>query len=746
MAAAVEDRKSPPAPDAHPARGKSSPVNWPVFIGASVIIVAFVLWAALWPDQADTVIFGAMDWVATNFGWYYVLTATIVVVFVIIVAFSRVGHTKLGPDHSKPKFNMFTWAAMLFAAGIGVDLMFFGMSGPATNFLTPPDVAPLSDQAARWAPIWTIFHYGIPGWAMYALMGMAFGLFAYRYHLPLSIRSALAPIFGKRIHGGIGHTVEIAATIGTIFGISVSLGIGVVFLNFGLTAIFGIPNSIGVQIALMALAVFITILSTVSGVEKGIRRLSELNVILAIVLMLWVLFSGNTHQLLNALVQNIGDFFSGFPSMLMNTFAHSSGAPDYPSQQWMADWTLFFWAWWIAWSPFVSLFLARISRGRTLRQFVVGVLLIPFAFILLWVSIFGNAALSFFRAGETEFLEVAIEQPESGFFTLLEHYPGAVFTVALAVVTGLFFYVTSADSGSLVMSNMTSKPSTADSDGPPWLRIVWAVITGALTLSMLFIDGVYTLQAATVMVGLPLSIVVYLVMFSLFKVLRSEQLVLDSHVATMPDVLNSRIREGSERGTWRQRLRRRMTYASAPQIARYVDTVAAPAVEEVAEELTRLGADAACHRGEHPDYPIPHVDLLVHFPDQEDFKYQAYPVAYPVPNFATNIKVSQDVYFQLEVFSATGSRGQDIMGYSKEQVISDVLDAYDAHVSFMTMTGDKGASAARIAAEIPDQWWGTDRTVVEAVDTAGIDRVRADGTSEAGTSPTETSPTEGAAR
>src|SRR5699024_4322135 len=171
-----------------------SPVNWPVFIDTAVLIIGFVLFAGIWPGTAENVIFGSMAWVATNFGWYYVLTATIVVVFVLIVAFSRVGRTRMGPDHSKPKFNMFTWAAMLFAAGIGVDLMFFGMSGPATNYLTPPDVEPMSAEAARWAPIWTIFHYGIPGWAMYALMGMAFGLFAYRYHLPLSIRSALAPI------------------------------------------------------------------------------------------------------------------------------------------------------------------------------------------------------------------------------------------------------------------------------------------------------------------------------------------------------------------------------------------------------------------------------------------------------------------------------------------------------------------------------------------------------------------------
>ena len=691
-----------------------SAVNWPVFIGTSVIIVAFVLFAAIWPGTAETVIFGSMDWVATNFGWYYVLTATIVVVFVLIVAFSKVGGTKMGPDHSLPKYNLFTWAAMLFAAGIGVDLMFFGISGPASNVLTPPDAPAGSDEAARMAVIWTIFHYGIPGWAMYALMGMAFGLFAYRYHLPLSIRSALAPIFGRRIHGAVGHAAEIGATIGTIFGISVSLGIGVVFLNYGLSSLFGVPNSISVQIALMALAVFITVLSTVSGVDKGIRRLSELNVVLALVLMLWVLFSGQTHQLLNALVQNIGDFFSRFPGMMMNTFAYTDGTAEYPSDQWMADWTLFFWAWWIAWAPFVSLFLARISRGRTLREFVVGVLLIPFSFILLWVSIFGNAALSF--AGDGDFLDLAVNQPESGFFNLLEQYPGALFTVSLAVVTGLFFYVTSADSGSLVMANMTSKSSTTDSDGAPWLRIVWAVITGALTLVMLFIDGVYTLQAATVMVGLPLSILVYLVMFSLWKVLRTESMNLAARQAALPGLLNSRVlgADGGERGSWRKRLQHRMSYASAEQATTFIETVATPAVEEVAAELKGLGADVSCDRGEHPDSGIPFVDLVVSFPESEDFKYQTYPVAYSTPSFATNLAAVRDTFYRVEIFSILGSRGRDIMGYTKEQVIADVLDAYDAHIMYLTMSTDIGTATGTIAVTAPDTWDDTDQVEAPA--------------------------------
>lgn len=691
-----------------------SPVNWPVFVTSAALIIAFVLWAWLAPGQAEVVIFGAMDWVATHFGWYYILTAGLVVVFVLVVAFSRVGNTKMGPDHSTPKFNPFTWAAMLFAAGIGVDLMFFGISGPATNYLTPPEGAPLSEEAARMAPLWTMFHYGIPGWAMYALMGMAFGLFAYRYHLPLSIRSALAPIFGRRIHGAAGHGVEIFATIGTIFGIAVSLGIGVVFLNFGLSYLFDIPTTTAVQIGLIALSVIVTIVSTVSGVDRGIRRLSELNVILAVVLMLWVLFTGKTTDLLNALVQNIGDFFSRFPSMMLNTFAYTDGSPGYPADQWLADWTLFFWAWWIAWAPFVGLFLARISRGRTLRQFVLGVLLIPFGFILLWTSIFGNAALGFFRDGDRAFLEMAVNTPESGFFNLLAQHPGTTFTVALAVITGMLFYVTSADSGSLVMANMTSKPSATDSDGAPWLRIVWAVLTGALTLVMLLIDGVYTLQAATVLIGLPFSVVIYLLMISVWRVLQSERYALDSRQASLAGALSGRMRDAGGRSNWRQRLLRRMSFPSAGQVTKYVENVAAPAVEEVAAELEILGVDVTCHRGEHPDYPIPYVDLVVKFPDQDNFKYQAYPVACSVPSFAVNLAAVEDVYFKLEVFSLTGSRGRDIMGYSKEQVISDILDAYDAHLTYMSLTGVRGTPTREVHAGAPEEWVDTDQIDPEA--------------------------------
>lgn len=694
---------------------KHSTVNKPVFFTAASLIIAFVLWAWVAPGQAETVIFGSMDWIAENLGWYYILTAGIIVLFVVIVALSRVGNTRLGPDHSRPKYRMFTWASMLFAAGIGVDLMFFSIAGPATNYLTPPEAEPLSDEAARMAAIWTMFHYGIPGWAMYALMGVALGLFAYRYHLPLSIRSAIAPIFGKRIHGATGNAVDVTATLGTIFGIATSLGIGVVFLNYGLSELFGLPTNSAVQVALIALAVLITVLSTVSGVDKGIRRLSELNVLLAVGLLLWILITGKTAELLGQLVQNIGDFFSRFPGMLFNNFAYTEGAPAYPAEQWLGDWTLFFWAWWMAWAPFVGLFLARISRGRTLREFIFGVLIIPFGFILLFVSIFGNAALSAFRDGDDAFLQEAVELPESGFFNLLSQFPGGTFLIAVAVFVGMLFYITSADSGSLVMANMTSHASLQDSDGAPWLRIFWAVVTGALTLVMLFIDGVYTLQAAAVLIGLPFSVVMYLLMASVLKALRAESRSLDSRMQSV--ALASRgITAVTDQLDWKERLAGRMAFPGPDQARTFVEEVGTPAVETVALELRELGADVSLSKGESAEDGMPFVDVTIKFPEQEDFKYQLCPVMHAVPTWAAHQDNDDESFYAVEVFTARGTRGVNVMDFTEDQVIADVVSSYETHLTYMAMGGTEGTSFTGVEAHAPTEWDGTGSVDSELTD------------------------------
>ncbi|MFC3398324.1 choline BCCT transporter BetT [Microbacterium amylolyticum] len=675
-------------------RGSPAP-NWPVLIGSSVVILAVALWAILFPDNADTAINAVVSWVSSNFGWYYVLTATIIVGFVLFIAISKVGSTRLGPDHSRPHFNLFTWTAMLFAAGIGIDLMFFSVAEPIAQFVQPPSAfdgsAPEAESigAARQAVVWTLFHYGITGWAMYALMGAAFAYFAYRRGMPLSIRSMLRPLFGSRIDGWLGHSVDIAAVLGTVFGIATSLGIGVVQLNYGLYLMFGIPEGVGAQIGLIVLSIIMATLSTVSGVEKGIRRMSELNIVLAIVLLVYVIIADKTQFLINALIQNIGDFIAGFASMMLNTFAFEQLEPSsMPSPfgegfmtEWMNGWTLFFWAWWIAWAPFVGLFLARISRGRTIRQFVTGVLIVPFAFIVIFVSVFGNSALRIVADGNSSFADVAINAPERAFYSLLEQYPGATLIIGLATLVGLLFYVTSADSGALVLSNFTSRIPDAKQDGNTALRVFWSLLTGLLTLAMLIVGGVTTLQGATLIIGLPFSVVMYLVMVSLYRMLRREETYADGYRIAMPGSIGG----GESALTWRQRLARATQFPGRSAVDRYVQKTACPALEAIAAELSKAGADVTIASTPVADTGIDQVELHVVLDDAEEFTYQIWPVEYQTPSFAFRTTTEKGVYYRLEVFTQNGSRGYDVYGYTSDQLIADVISHYESHMEFLRL-------------------------------------------------------------
>ena len=664
--------------------GDPPPPNWPVFLISGISILAIALWAIIAPENADLVLNTAVGWISANFGWYYILTATLIIVFVIMMAAGRTGKIRLGPQHSRPQFSLFTWTAMLFAAGIGIDLMFFSVSEPASQFLFPPEGAvddPLNPDTdpngrARMAVIWTLFHYGITGWAMYALMGMAFAYFAYRKNMPLSIRSILYWAIGKRINGWLGSTVDVAAVLGTVFGIATSLGIGVVQLNYGLHLMFGVPEGVGAQIGLITLAVIMATISTVTGVEKGIRRLSELNVILAIVLLAHILITGKTRFLFDALVTNIGEYLYELPRMTLDVF------PFIQPDDWMAGWTLFFWAWWVAWAPFVGLFLARISRGRTIRQFVIGVLIVPFTFIAIFISIFGNSTLRLVLDGDTEFADVAANTPERAFYSLLEMYPGAPAVIGLATIVGLLFYVTSADSGALVLANFTSHTHDPNTDGRKGLRVFWAIATGVLTLGMLIVDGVTTLQGATLIIGLPFSVVLYLVMLSLYRALQVELDVTDSRFNSLPGRLS-----GQAGLSWQQRLRRATSFPSRGAASRYFKSTVIPALTEVAEELRANGSDARLDTSEVVSHKLPQAALTIEFEDAEPCVYQVYPVAAQMPSFALNTaREGSDAYYRLEVFNTEGSRGYDVFGYTKEQLISDVLSSFEAHLEFLRIS------------------------------------------------------------
>ncbi|EEH63901.1 transporter, betaine/carnitine/choline family [Gleimia coleocanis DSM 15436] len=497
-------------------RAKAQTLNLHVFIGSSVAVLFVACLAIFLPTQTQTILGAGVDWISRWLGSFYIGLAGAILVFVLILAFSRFGNVRLGGVDAKPEFSTFAWGSMLFAAGIGTDIMFFSVAEPISHYMYPPVGTAQTPEAAREAITWTLFHYGVIGWGMYALMGIALAYFAYNRNRPLAVRSALAPILKERLPGRWGDLVDIAAILGTVFGVAATLGIGVVQLNVGLQILFGISVGIGAQIALILFAVIMTVVSSTAGIEKGIRFLSQLNIWLALALAGWVFITGKTDWLIRALTLNIGDFTATFPSRVLNTFAYD----DLTS--WVSDWTLFFWAWWIAWASFIGMFLARISKGRSLREFIFGTMFIPFAYVLMWISIFGNSAISLVEAGDKAFAQTVLESPEQGFYELLGHFPLAPVVIAVATFVGLLFYVTSADSGALVMGNLSSNLPDSATDAHPAVKIWWAAVTGLLTVAMLLVDGIPALQDATIIMGLPFSLVLIAVMAGLYRALKAE--------------------------------------------------------------------------------------------------------------------------------------------------------------------------------------------------------------------------------
>ena len=663
------------------------PVRKPVFFSAVIGVLVMATWAIFAPDQAETVIGEAVAKVVNWFGWFYVLLTTAVLAFVLYLALSRYGSIKLGPDHSKPQFSTFAWASMLFAAGIGTDVMFYAVAEPVSQYMVPPTGDPETTAAAREATVWTLFHYGLSGWGLYALMGMALGYFTYRMNLPLAVRSALYPIFGRRVDGGLGHAVDTAAVLGTIFGVATSLGIGVVFLNQGLNILFGVPVGLAAQIGLIVLAVTMAAVSATTGVDKGIRFLSQLNVVLALGLAAYVLLTGRTSFILNAVVMNVGDYVQTFPRKTMETFAFEGAT------EWMSLWTLFFWAWWIAWASFVGQFLARISRGRTIRQFVAGTMIIPFTYIVMWISIFGNAALDRIRGGDDAFADEALASPEAGFYGLLEEYPLSGVVIAVSVFVGLLFYVTSADSGALVMGNLSSELRSVQDDAAPWLRIVWASTTGLLTIAVLAVGGIFALQYATVIFGLPFAFVIVLVMIGLLKALRVEGRRSGAVTRALPTIVTGRDgnadRDGHAESSWKARLARAVNFADVEAATAHLDAVVRPALTEVAHELEDRGVptrvDQAAGGGtDEEDGGLAWVELRTLGGD-DPFVYRVQVHESPVPTYGGRMIGDRDRYARLEVHTVGGGQDYDVMGYSKTQVIHDCLDHYEGHLEFLRL-------------------------------------------------------------
>jgi choline/glycine/proline betaine transport protein len=643
-------------------------INPPVFFLSGVLTLAIVAFAVAAPGTAAAVFDATGRWITRSAGWFYVLAVAGFLTFVVVLAVSDYGRIKLGPDHSEPDYSYRSWFAMLFSAGMGIGLMFFGVAEPVMHYASPPVGEGGTVAAARDAMRITFFHWGVHAWAIYGVVALALAYFSFRHELPLTIRSALYPLIGERINGPIGHAVDIFAVLGTIFGVATSLGLGVIQVNAGLGHLFDIPASLTVQVALIAVITAIATLSVGLGLDAGIRRLSEFNVALAVAMLAFVLVAGPTVFLLQTLVQNTGYYLSSLFSMTFNLYA-------YEPTTWIGGWTLFYWGWWIAWSPFVGMFIARISRGRTIREFVIGVLLVPTGFTLIWMTFFGDTALHMIMLrGLTGLADAVAADTSVALFRFLEELPLSAITSLLATVLVVTFFVTSSDSGSLVVDMLTSGGSDVS---PVWQRVFWAVVEGVVAAALLLAGGLKALQTATIASALPFAIVMVLMCWGLVRALRIEAVKrLTLRVARVTPWVPP------PAGQWQARLRAIMHQPKRAEVDRFIRDVALPALGEVAQELRTQGLEAEVEQDERG-----RAWMEVRHGGEIDFFYSIHPRPYEPPSFVlrdTSANRAEALkYYQAEVHLKEGGQDYDIMGWRKVDVINDVLDQYERHMHFL---------------------------------------------------------------
>lgn len=490
-------------------------VNLPVFLGSASVILLLGLLTVLFPQGSQQWLSHAQSWISDVFGWYYMLLMVACMVFVFWLAMSQYGQLRLGHDNERPGFSYLSWVAMLFSAGIGIALVYYGAYEPLDHFLRPPEGAGGTAAAARQAMAITFLHWGLHGWALYALIAVALSWFAYRRNQPLALRSALYPLFGERIHGCIGHLVDAFGILVTVISMVTNLGIGALLVNSGLNYLFHIQPSTQLLMTIIVVMMIAATLAAVTGIEKGIAMLSNINVGFLCLLLLFMFVAGPTLNLVNGLLQNTGDYLTALVGKSFDVYLYGK------ARQWQGAWTLFYWAWWVAWAPFVGLFIARISRGRTIRELILGVLLIPLGFTLAWLSLFGNTAISLvLEHGHTQLGDVALADPPMAVFTLLEYLPGTALTTGLILILSFVLFLTPVDSGTLMIANLSSIGGTVSDDAPAWLRIFWAAVTTLVCAGLLLAGSFSAMQTAVVICGLPFSVAIVLYMVSLVKDLR----------------------------------------------------------------------------------------------------------------------------------------------------------------------------------------------------------------------------------
>ncbi|NBC03137.1 MAG: BCCT family transporter [Bacteroidetes bacterium] len=484
------------------------PVFWP-----SVILIALLIVGTLIAGESAEVAFNsARVFITDSASWLFVAAVNIFIGFSLYFAFSKYGRIRLGGEGAEPEFSTAAWFAMLFSAGMGIGLMFFAVAEPMWHLISPPHAEVGSTQAVRDAMGITFLHWGLHAWAIYAIVALALAFFAFNRKLPLSFRSVFYPLLGDRIDGWIGDVIDVLAVLATLFGLATSLGLGASQAGAGIEYVFGLSNTVTLQVIIIAGVTAIATISVVVGIDKGVKVLSEFNIRIAALFLLFILFVGPTLFILSSFMQNIGHYIQNFASFATWTQAYEEG-------EFLNSWTMFYWAWWISWSPYVGMFIARISKGRTIKEFVLGVLIVPTMITFLWMSGFGGSAIFLEIGGFAEIAEAVQADQTTSLFILLEQFPFSMITSFLAIVLVLSFFVTSSDSGSLVIDGLTSGGKL---HAPVGQRIFWATTEGAVAAILLIGGGLGALQAGAISTGLPFTIVLLIMCYSLQQGLQRE--------------------------------------------------------------------------------------------------------------------------------------------------------------------------------------------------------------------------------
>ena len=650
----------------------------PLVIGATlffvVLLVAMILIA---PEQTQTLLNAAKSGIFANFSWFYVLAFSVFLGFLVILSVSSLGNIKLGNDEEEPEFGFLSWLAMLFAAGMGVGLMFFGVAEPLTHYLS--DITTGSaEHKQQEALLHTLFHWGIHAWAVYGTIALALAYFGFRYKLPLALRSCFYPLLKERINGKLGDLIDIMALLATLFGVITTLGFGASQLGAGLHQLGWISeNSFSLQIVVITVVMSLAIFSAISGVGKGVKILSEMNLTLAFCLLIFVLVAGPTLYLLSAFSDNIGTYLSNLVQLSFKTYVY-----EQEHTGWFSGWTILYWAWWCSWAPFVGLFIARISKGRTIREFIFGVLVIPSMFGILWFTVFGNTAIWLNDGEAAGTLGQMISSPETLLFKFLDYLPLSGVTGLVSLVVISLFFITSADSGIYVLNNIASRDKSLAA--PRWQAVMWGVLMSVVAIVLMQSGGLANLQAMTLLVALPFAMLMLLMCFSLWKGLSADKKYFDTKVNP-----TSIFWTGDK---WKERLEQMMNQTQEKDILRFLKHTVLPAMRELRQEL--IGKyDLSVQINTLFDQDEPAVELVIQKDLMRDFMYGVKSIGREVSEQLINDDnlphIQHSMTYEPYTYFFDGRVGYDVQYMDQDELIADMLKHYERYLSLLDDVGQE---------------------------------------------------------